>query len=448
MGSEAARTDKHYPAHVSAMCERHDRALEAAGADWVAIPSGSEKIAFLDDRTYPFIPNPHFVAWLPLTEHPGSAVVYRRGKRPLLLYLQPRDFWHMPPAEPAGVWVDNVDVRTVTDAAGLAAELPGDRDAGMVIGEVGEGPWHGIGRVNPEAALNLLHNARTRKTAYELACMRLAQRRAVAGHRAAHAAFAAGESEYGIQMAYLGAMKQRECEMPYNNIVALNEHAAVLHYQHLGRAAPPESRSFLIDAGATCAGYAADITRSYAAAPGVFADLLAAMEALQLEIVAAVRAGADYRSLHLDTHRRLARVLVDADLASGSVDALVERRVTYAFFPHGLGHFLGVQVHDVGGLASGDRAHRIDRPEGHDALRLTRRLEADQVLTIEPGLYFIPMLLDELRNGDAAGHLRWDNVEALLPYGGIRIEDNVRVLADGCENLTRDAFAEDRSLAA
>ena len=111
------------------------------------------------------------------------------------------------------------------------------------------------------------------------------------------------------------------------------------------------------------------------------------------------------------------------------------------FYPHGLGHFLGLQTHDVAGLIDND-GNPSPRPEGHPFLRLTRVLEAGNTLTIEPGLYFIEPLLSAWReNGDPAA-INWDKVEQLAPCGGIRIEDNVLVTEDGCDNLTRKAFAE------
>ena len=115
--------------------------------------------------------------------------------------------------------------------------------------------------------------------------------------------------------------------------------------------------------------------------------------------------------------------------------------MTSAFFPHGLGHLLGVQVHDVGGFMENESGTVIDPPSGHPFLRLTRVLQEDMVLTVEPGLYVIDLLLENLRGTPAESHVNWDTVNWLRPFGGIRIEDNVRVLADGCENLTRDAFA-------
>ena len=430
-----------YPAHVAELCARHERALEMAGADWALIPAGELRYQFLDDRSYDFAPNPHFKAWVPLVAHPGSAIVFRRGQRPRLVYLQEADYWHMPAEEPSGYWVDQFDITIVDSTDKLANELPRAREKGIVIGEVDATNYCGIDRINPHVALDVLHNARTIKTPYELALMRGAQESAVRGHIAAELAFDKGMSEYDIHVAYCLAARHRESELPYNSIVALNSHAAVLHYQFLDRTAPVERLSFLIDAGASEAGYAADITRTYPAAAGDFADLVQAMDAMQLDLISLVRAGLDYRVLHLTAHRRIGEVMIRAGLASGSAEELFDRKVTAAFFPHGLGHFLGLQVHDVGGLTAGDDAKPIDRPEGHEALRLTRNLTADQVLTIEPGIYFIPLLLDKLRDQDAGKLVNWPAVDALIPYGGIRIEDNVRVLDEGSENLTRDAFA-------
>jgi len=299
----------------------------------------------------------------------------------------------------------------------------------------------GIERVNRRTVLNILHYARARKTGYELECMRAASRRAVAGHRAAERAFRRGASEFDIHFDYCRAVGHTESELPYGNIVALNEHAAVLHYQHQSRQAPAEARSFLIDAGATVRGYAADVTRTYASGGGRFADLIGLVNTMQLDIAGNVRAGVDYAELHLATHERIAGLLKELGLAAGSVEALIREGVTSAFYPHGLGHFLGIQVHDVGGFMADDSGNVIERPPGHPFLRLTRTLEPDQVLTIEPGIYFIDQLLDRLSGTPGDKLIRRDAIDALRAYGGIRIEDNVRVLDEGAENLTRDAFA-------
>src|SRR6201999_1638825 len=126
---------------------------------------------------------------------------------------------------------------------------------------------------------------------YELACLRQASELGARGHAAALAAFNRGASEYDAHMSYLEACRQREEEMPYNNIVAYNENAAVLHYQHLERSPPRPLRSFLIDAGAQFRGYACDITRTYAGEAGAFAELVQAMDAAQLRLCAEIVPG-------------------------------------------------------------------------------------------------------------------------------------------------------------
>lgn len=430
-------------AHNLSVRDAFDRALAKAGASWVLVASGSAKVAFLDDRHYEFIANPHFKYWLPLTDMPDSFVLYQRGKTPILLYNQPADFWHKTPEDPTGVWLEHFDTRVIRSLDDVAEHLPADREKGIAIAEDSQAQQFGIERLNPLAALNVLHNARTVKTDYELSCMRAAQKLAVRGHLAAAEQFRAGGSEYAIHMAYCEAMRQRESELPYNNIVALNEHAAVLHYQYLDRVAPTPMRSFLIDAGAQVHSYAADITRTYSfRSDDGFAELISAMETAQQAICGEVREGADYKELHLGTHDKIAQVMVHTGIATGSKESLIDNDITKAFFPHGLGHFLGLQVHDVAGLADGDDAKVVDRPEGHSSLRLTRSLKANQVLTIEPGLYFIPMLLAPIRADEKLKSLlNWTKVDALTPYGGIRIEDNVQILAGGCRNLTREAFA-------
>lgn len=429
--------------HIETVAARHDHALELAGASHAIIYSGNPKFAFLDDYQMPFKPNPHFVSWAPLTRLPYSYIVYTPGEKPVLIYFQPRDYWHVVPGSPEGFWTNQFDIRVVHTTDDVAKHLPRNRDNCIIIGEIDDDTnTFGIERVNPTTAINILHYARGVKTQYELAAMRLASRRAAAGHTAAEAAFRNGLSEYEIHRAYCKAVSHTDPELPYGNIIGLNHHGAVLHYTDFDRQAPAELRSFLIDAGAVVHGYASDITRAYSFGDQRFQDLIDQMESLQQDIVSRVSVGVDYRELHINTHKMIAQVLVDAELAAGDPDTLLETGVTSAFFPHGLGHLLGIQVHDVGGFMESEAGTTIDPPSGHPFLRLTRVLEENMVLTIEPGLYAIDMLLENLRGTPAENHVNWNTVDWLRPFGGIRIEDNVRVLVNDRENLTRDAFAQ------
>lgn len=428
-----------YPEHVAQLQQRCEAALAQSGHDHLLIASGVEKYHFLDDRPYPFAANPHFKAWLPLDRHPGSWLRISPGQKPRLAYLQPDDYWHLPPAAPSGYWTDHFEIEVIREPAEARRLLPASGRV-AVVGEA-DAALDGLVPNNPDALLNHLHFHRGCKTAYEIACMREASARAVRGHRAAELAFHQGHSELGIHRAYLAATGHGDLDLPYGNIVALDAHAAVLHYQYQQAEAPEHAVSFLIDAGASHAGYASDITRSHARAPGVYADLIAEMDALQLALCAQVRDGVDYVDIHLDAHRRLAGVLQQARLVDMSVEGQLEAGLTSVFFPHGIGHLIGLQVHDVGGMQVDPAGRLRERPDGHPFLRLTRRLAAGMAVTIEPGLYFIPSLLKGLRASAHASAVNWTALEALLPYGGIRIEDDVVCTEGEPLNLTREAFA-------
>ncbi|HRQ64287.1 MAG TPA: Xaa-Pro dipeptidase [Xanthomonadaceae bacterium] len=434
-----------YADHVKLLQQRTEALLAETGHDHLLIASGRERCLFLDDRPYPFRANPHFLHWLPLESHSDGWLVISPGKRPHLLYHQPQDYWHLPPSDPEGFWVEHFDITILRRPEDAPSALPATAARMAVIGE----PEWAVGDIvpdNPPQILHPLHFQRAWKSAYELECMRRANRRAVRGHLAAEGAFRAGLSEADIQRSYLAACQHAEDDTPYRNIVGLNEHAAVLHYQHRDAHPPRRHRTLLIDAGASYNGYAADITRTFTSGDALFDALIEAVDAVQRELVAGVRQGVDYRDLHIDAHRRLAGVLRDLDLVGMDPDVMVETGISAVFFPHGLGHYIGLQVHDVGGFMKNAAGELIDRPADHPYLRLTRTLEPDQVLTIEPGLYFIPMLLDELRRGPYATDVHWGEIERLLPFGGVRIEDDVRVTWSEPENLTRDAFALEQGL--
>ena len=429
-----------YAQHVATLRQRADRALALGGFDHLLIAASTPLRKFLDDQDYAFVANPHFRHWLPLTDTPGSWVAYTPGHKPKLIFVQPRDYWHVVPAAPSGYWVDQFDITTVRTPAEAVALLPKGHRA-VIAPECPS--VEGVEANNPETVVNYLHWHRSYKTPYELVLMREASRIGAHAHRAAEQAFRAGESEFGIQLAYLAAARQTENELPYANIVCLNEHSAVLHYTHFDRTPPPEGRSFLIDAGASKSGYASDITRTYAGSGhDAFQALIDSMDRAQQGFAAKVKAGQNYADLHIHAHHVLADVLREHGLIRMSAESAVQSGVTSAFFPHGLGHPIGLQVHDVAGFQRDERGGFIPRPDGHPYLRMTRVLEPGMVFTIEPGLYFIDMLLEELRDKPVSNDIDWNKVAAFRPYGGIRIEDDVVCTSGEPENLTRNAFAE------
>lgn len=431
-----------YRDHIAELRSRTDAILAETGFDSLVVFAGAPKRQFLDDMDYPFKVNPHFKAWLPIVDNPHCWLVVRRGAMPEVVYYQPVDYWHKVAGDPDGDWVEHCVVRLIRkpeEAKTFLKNLGKSAYIGEVDARVED--W-GLGEANPEALLARLHWARAIKTGYEQECVRLANERAARGHVAARNSFFAGGSTLDIHLDYLRATGHMEHELPYGNIIALNENAAVLHYHECTaqRFAERDLHSFLIDAGASVNGYAADITRTYAYRDGAFKDLVAAMDVMQRELIAGIKAGQIYTDLHVDAHLRIARILQDFDIVRLSPEACVETNVSNTFFAHGLGHFLGLQVHDVGGHQGSPDGAKNPPPSQHPFLRLTRKLEVGHIFTIEPGLYFIPMLLNALRKTEHGKAVNWDRVEEFLPFGGIRIEDNILVRADGVENLTRDAF--------
>ena len=428
--------------HLSVVTAQVAQALAASGYDSVLLSSGQRKPVFRDDCYYPYRAHATFKAMVPLVDAPDSWVYFEPGRKPLLIFHCDQDYWHKPAQLPQADWIASFEVRVVGSRAAARAALPQDLSRAAYVGEpFPELTSFGVGAVNPEHLLVRLEFPRAVKTPYELAAMRAASRLGARGHSAAAQAFVAGGSEFDIGLAFLAGTGLREQELPYNPIIALNEGAAVLHYQVQERRAPATRHSMLIDAGAEYAGYASDITRSYAATAGDFADLIEAMDRLQLQLCDRTRAGADWRDVHLASYRGIGQLLVDAGILRCNVTEAEERGVIGVFYPHGIGHLLGLQVHDSGGLWADDCGRTIARPPDHPFLRLTRVLQPGFVVTMEPGLYFIDALLAEARN-DARGKLiDWPRVESFKRYGGIRIEDNLAVQVAGPpENLTRDAF--------
>ena len=422
-----------YPEHVSTLQRATEQILADQKYEALVLCSGApqSKNRF-DDQSWPLSPTPAFSHWCPLAE-PDAYLVVRAGRRPTLVRTVVDDFWEpQPPPESDHFW-NEFDVVTV--GPGHAGDvLPGGKVA-VVTRDPGQAP---PGEVNPVSLLAALDGTRTHKTAYEIECLAEASRRAVRGHRATEAKFRKTDaSELELHLAYLEASEQDDPTTPYKNIVALGSHSAVLHYVAYERKRVSGDTSLLVDAGARCNGYGSDITRSYVrgtSGPAKrFGELIARMDTLQQDVIKRIKPGMAYEELHDQSHRLLADVLRDLGIGKASAAELVDKGITRVLFPHGLGHSLGVTTHDVG------MKLRPPRPE-NKFLRNTSTIEVGHVFTIEPGIYIIDALIGPLREDDRGKLIDWALIDELRPFGGIRIEDNVVVEADGIRNLTREAY--------
>jgi Xaa-Pro dipeptidase len=434
-----AQLTQSYPQHILELQSRTREAIQRESIEGLIIHSGQGKRLFLDDNHYPFKVNPQFKAWLPVIDNPNCWLIVNGVDKPKLVFYRPKDFWHKVPDEPNDFWAEQFDIVLLTQADAVEKHLPFDKSKYAYIGEYIEvAKALGFELVNPDRVMHYLHYQRAYKTDYELVCMREANSIAVNGHRAAKIAFEQGLSEFDINLAYLRAVRQSDNQVPYNNIVALNENASILHYTSVETETPTQARSFLIDAGATFNGYAADITRTYARENGVFADLIESMHHITKQCVDELKPGVSYVQIHKSAYHQVAALLCDTGLVNLDANDMLETGIINTFYPHGIGHFLGLQVHDMAGHVSDDRGTPNPAPVAHPFLRNTRTIEARQVFTIEPGLYFIGSLLAELKSSEHSRYINWNVVDSLRPFGGIRIEDNIIVHRDKNENMTRD----------
>ncbi len=456
-----------YSNHFESLRGNIDAALANQDYDQLLIYSGAYKLWFLDDHPYPYRVNSYFKAVVPLLDHPQCWIIWRLGEIPLLLFYQPIDIWHQTHELPDEEWVSYLKIEIVTQpgdarrfidttkrTAFIGDVPPPDsvnRNAthkpGGMLEEADIQEWE-LGDRNPAALLSELDWYRSYKTPYEQACIKEACRISAGGHSAAREAFFSGGSELEIELAFQQGCNQHYLNLAYHSTVALNEHAAVLHYagRSTQRYEESDRRTLLIDAAAEYRGYTADISRTYVYRPGLFADLLHGFEHMQEAIVAEIKPGQRYLDNTVNALLRLGALLKDVGVLKSDPETALETGVINTFMPHGLSHFLGLQVHDKGWQQK-DKSGALIEPEDRytclpESRRRTRLIEPNQVLTVEPGVYFIDSLLKQLKESEYRNCVCWDTIKKLQPYGGIRIEDDVLITETGVVNLTRQAFAE------
>ncbi|PHH69329.1 hypothetical protein CDD80_6824 [Ophiocordyceps camponoti-rufipedis] len=277
--------------------------------------------------------------------------------------------------------------------------------------------------------------ARVVKDDHEVAMMRKANHISGLAHAAVVRRARHAELERELEAAFLERCVSLGAPvMAYHPILAAGRAAATLHYvdndAHLGG-----KLNLLIDAGAEWNNYASDITRTFPLS-GTFSKESRAIYdivlKMQTECIGLVKAGALWDDIHLHAHDIAIDGLLSLGLLKGDKREILKARTSAAFFPHGLGHYLGMDTHDVGGNPN---------PQDKDVLfrylRLRGRIPAGSVVTVEPGIYFCDFILKPYL--DDPVHGKYIDKAVLDKYwdvGGVRIEDNVLVTETGCENLT------------
>jgi len=226
---------------------------------------------------------------------------------------------------------------------------------------------------------------------------------------------------------------------PVSFPVILSIDGQTLHNHYHGNTLR-EGRMMVIDAGCESAlHYASDITRTVPVG-GKFnqrqREIYEIVLKANTETIKAIKPGHYYKEMHLLAAKIIATGLKDLGLMKGNTEEAVAAGAHALFFPHGLGHMLGLDVHDMEGLGENFVGYdsTVSRSDqfGLAFLRLARKLEPGFVLTNEPGIYFIPALIDQWRGeGKFTEFINYDKVETYKDFGGIRIEDDVLVTRDG-----------------
>ena len=431
-----------YKAHFLHLRKIYDSALVRLGYDTLIIHSGGQKLRFQDDLPASFFVNIPFKALVPLINLPNSWVIWAVGKTPMLLIYQPNDYWHHVPDIEESYWSSYFDIIPISEEY-QAKKLLGSSVNSAFLGEsIGYFNCWDLGDRNPKTLISVLNWHRSYKTDYEVECIARANRKSVIGHLAARQAFFAGASELDISLEFQRGCAQADEQLAYPSIVGINQHAATLHYWGRSNTCVPEEQrhSLLIDAAAGFNGYAADITRTYAYRDGIFSEMIIELDNVQARLVGEHQIGRGYVDIHQIMLTEMMAFLCNFNLILERCENIPDTDVVRYFLPHSLGHFLGLQVHDVASNQADEAGTLLEPDQRNPKLTMLRPIEQSHVVTVEPGIYFIDLLLNQLSRSQYSKLVNWPLIEQLRPCGGIRIEDNIVITNTGPRNLTREAF--------
>lgn len=368
------------------------------------------------DQEYAFTPHPDYF-WLTGSRRPGGAVAYIPGEGW-------REFIE-PVSEAERVWSGVTEEPAGEPIAHLASILATIDKPVVRLGGQERTP-------NRPFEAELWHLRRP-KDAEELTLLRVAAEATRAGHavieKFAHAGIT--ERELAIEME-AEFLRFGASGTGYNSIVGFADHAAVLHFSPTSRKLQ-ETDLVLVDAGAQVNGYVIDVTRTYRAKSGVAQELYQIVLAALRQSSALLVAGTEW----LDVHYRACYVIADGLRQLGVLNCepelACESGAIATFMPHGIGHAVGLGVRDCSGPYPG-------REPGHScgsAVRCNFPLAPGYLMTVEPGCYFIePLLNNRERREKFKNEINWEKASALIPLGGVRLEDNLLVTEGEPQNLT------------
>lgn len=296
--------------------------------------------------------------------------------------------------------------------------------------------------VDEETLHDLIYECRVHKNKEEVKLLRYVNRISADAHIEMMRQARPGVMEYQLESMFAySCYYNGGCRlMSYTPIAGSGPNSAILHYGHAG--APNNRRleegdMVLCDMGSELFCYGSDITNSFPASGSFTEDqrlIFETVAAMQSSVLEAMGPGVPWADMHKLAYKVMCERLSEAGLLTGDLEAMAAANVGAVLMPHGLGHLMGIDTHDVGGYPPG--AARDDR-DGFKALRMQRALELGMVVTVEPGIYFMPYALERAKADPTLSvFFNWSRVDDFANFGGIRLEDNVYITETGIENLT------------
>ena len=419
------------PSHPAgpAIAARRERIQQAWGLreEIVLIGAGDRiLIPGTGDQTYRFRSHPEYF-YLTDQECPGGVLAF----------------------DPTEGWIDFVPDVTERERVWEAGEQQDGASLALL------GAWIGARRARPLAMLGtelpclrfdagrslelrtILTHERRPKDEFELARIRAAAVATASGYAAARPSIRPGATEQDVAIELESGFRRGGGDGPaYDTIVGSGPNSAVLHFSP-GRRVIEEGDLVLIDAAAEVGRYCCDVTRVFPGGESFDSeakDLYDLVSLVETHAIARCLSGAEIVDVHEAATRETTEGLLNLGFLRGAVDDLIGRGATDLFLPHGIAHMVGLGVRDAGGSLPG---RAPDARPGRKLQRMNLPLRPGYVITIEPGIYFIPPILnDPARRNEYRDVVRWDRVDPWLRRGGIRIEDTVHVTTGAPEVIT------------
>ncbi|KAA6411518.1 MAG: Xaa-Pro aminopeptidase pepP [Lasallia pustulata] len=414
-------------------------------------PAGDDGVIYLEsqktrmiednDEPQPFRQRRYFY-YLSGCALPDCYLTYDTRNGHLTLFIPPIDpeavIWSGLPLSPAEA-LQRYDVDAVQPSTEIDAHLTaiaGQRTVWVIQGQVSDhGSFLAFGNTDFTLAKEAIEECRVVKDNYEITLTRKANAISTVAHTAVLKKVKNASNERELEAVFLERCVANGCrEQAYHSIVASGRNAATLHYQKNNEDLAGRW-NLLLDAGGEYGCYAADITRTFPIG-GKFnresRQIYDVVLRMQKECMEMLKEGVVWDDVHARAHEIAIEGLLELGILRGNKVEIFEKRTSVAFFPHGLGHYLGMDTHDTGGHPNYEDPDSMFR-----YLRVRGKLPAGSIITVEPGVYFCRFIIDPYLKD--ATHSKYIDETVLNRYwdvGGVRIEDNVLITASGFENLT------------